>query len=73
MSLTPATTDPQPRGTLLSLFQEVLDDGAPDAWYIIREYDNHATARDVSSKHSKRFHGLTITADKGVVYARKNT
>ena len=73
MALTPAPNPPTAKEPLLPLFQEVLDDGITDAWYIIRQYDKWATARDTAVAMRPKFPGLTIRAAKGGVYARRDS
>ena len=73
MALTPATNPPVAKEPLLPLFQEVLDEGITDAWYIIRQYDKWATARDTAVAMRGRFPDLTIRAAKGGVYARRDS
>ena len=71
MALTPAE-GPAPRRKNQNMIEEVMASGVEGQWYLVAQYENHATARDSAHKLRERNPGMDIRAEAGSTYARRS-
>jgi hypothetical protein len=72
MALEEADVTQAPQLQLRDKMAEVLAEGKPGVWYVIREYDTPNTAGNTASttNSQERWEGLEIRSSGTVVYAR---
>ena len=68
--LTPAE-GPADRRRLQTTIDEIKEKGVEDQWYLVAEYENHATARDAAQRLRGRNEDMDVSCDTGTVYARR--
>ena len=70
MALTPSAPPPERRDNMGKV-DEIRKTGTVGEWYLVAEYDNHATARDAAFNLRHRNPDMEVVPDTGAVKARR--
>lgn len=63
---------PVDRRELQPTIDEIRENGIDNQWYLVAQYENHATARDAAHRLRGRNEDMEVTAERGSVYARRS-